>query len=160
LAFAVWAESSRFYKPEFWDKVQELDQWTNKYDPMMRCQPMGLPRKDGVGLSRLSAVSATLCRLSCPLSSSTLWCPRASALRRMPPQIYLLLFAASVHAGVIQGVALEHISSRPLAGTVVRLEPVPGSIGTRALQVRANRAGHFVFAGVNSGLYFLFAQRD
>jgi hypothetical protein len=33
------------YKPEFWDKVQELDQWTNKYDPIMTCQPMGLPRE-------------------------------------------------------------------------------------------------------------------
>jgi hypothetical protein len=32
------------YKPEFWDKVQELDQWTNKYDPIMTCQPMGIPR--------------------------------------------------------------------------------------------------------------------
>jgi hypothetical protein len=33
------------YKPEFWDKIQELDQWTNKYDPIMTCQPMGLPRE-------------------------------------------------------------------------------------------------------------------
>src|SRR5215471_7394176 len=33
------------YKPEFWDKVQELDQWTNKYDPIMTCQPMGIPRE-------------------------------------------------------------------------------------------------------------------
>ena len=33
------------YKPEFWDKVQELDQWTNKEDPIMTCQPMGLPRE-------------------------------------------------------------------------------------------------------------------
>jgi hypothetical protein len=33
------------YKPEFWDKVQELDQWTNKYDPIMTCQPMGMPRE-------------------------------------------------------------------------------------------------------------------
>ena len=32
------------YKPEFWDKIQELDQWTNKYDPVMTCQPLGLPR--------------------------------------------------------------------------------------------------------------------
>jgi len=46
-----WISPSRFgiygrpiYKPEFWDKVQELDQWTNKYDPIMTCQPMGLPR--------------------------------------------------------------------------------------------------------------------
>ncbi|HLK47808.1 MAG TPA: hypothetical protein VKT49_06720 [Bryobacteraceae bacterium] len=33
------------YKPEFWDKVQQLDQWTNKEDPIMTCQPMGLPRE-------------------------------------------------------------------------------------------------------------------
>ena len=25
------------YKPEFWDKVQELDMWTNKYDPIFTC---------------------------------------------------------------------------------------------------------------------------
>src|SRR5262245_39348857 len=46
-----WISPSRFgiwgrpvYKPEFWDKVQELDQWTNKYDPIMTCQTMGIPR--------------------------------------------------------------------------------------------------------------------
>jgi hypothetical protein len=45
-----WISPSRFgpsrpiYKPEFWDKVQYLDQWTNKEDPIMTCQPMGLPR--------------------------------------------------------------------------------------------------------------------
>jgi len=46
-----WISPSRFgvlgrpiYKPEFWDKIQELDQWTNKYDPIMTCQPMGIPR--------------------------------------------------------------------------------------------------------------------
>jgi hypothetical protein len=46
-----WISPSRFgvfgrpiYKPEFWDKVQELDMWTNKYDPIMTCQPMGIPR--------------------------------------------------------------------------------------------------------------------
>ncbi len=33
------------YKPEYWDKVQELDQWTNKEDPIMTCQPMGMPRE-------------------------------------------------------------------------------------------------------------------
>jgi len=32
------------YKPEYWDKIQELDQWTNKFDPVMTCQPLGLPR--------------------------------------------------------------------------------------------------------------------
>jgi hypothetical protein len=33
------------YKPEYWDKVIELDQWTNKYDPVMTCQPLGVPRQ-------------------------------------------------------------------------------------------------------------------
>ena len=46
-----WISPSRFgpsrpiYKPEFWDHVQELDQWTNKEDPIMTCQPMGLIRE-------------------------------------------------------------------------------------------------------------------
>ena len=26
-------------------RAQELDQWTNKYDPVMACQPLGLPRQ-------------------------------------------------------------------------------------------------------------------
>jgi len=46
-----WISPSRFgvlgrpiYKPEFWDRIQELDQWTNKEDPVMTCQPLGLPR--------------------------------------------------------------------------------------------------------------------
>jgi hypothetical protein len=30
------------YKPEYWDKVQQLDMWTNKEDPVMTCQPLGL----------------------------------------------------------------------------------------------------------------------
>ena len=33
------------YKPEFWEKVQQLDMWTNKEDPVMTCQPLGLPRQ-------------------------------------------------------------------------------------------------------------------
>jgi hypothetical protein len=48
----AWLSPSRYwmgatgpiYKPEYWDKVQELDMWTNKYDPVMTCQPLGLPR--------------------------------------------------------------------------------------------------------------------
>jgi len=47
----AWISPSRFgilghptYKPEFWDKIQELDMWTNKYDPIMTCKPIGLPR--------------------------------------------------------------------------------------------------------------------
>ncbi len=33
------------YKPQYWDKVQDLDMWTNKYDPVMTCQPLGVPRE-------------------------------------------------------------------------------------------------------------------
>ena len=33
------------YKPEHWDKVQALDMWTNKEDPVMTCQPLGIPRQ-------------------------------------------------------------------------------------------------------------------
>ena len=33
------------YKPEFWDKVQALDQWTNRDDPVMTCLPLGIPRQ-------------------------------------------------------------------------------------------------------------------
>jgi hypothetical protein len=32
------------YKPEFWDKVQELDKDTNTKDPIFQCQPYGVPR--------------------------------------------------------------------------------------------------------------------
>jgi hypothetical protein len=32
------------YKPEYWDKVQALDQWTNREDPVMTCLPLGIPR--------------------------------------------------------------------------------------------------------------------
>jgi hypothetical protein len=47
----AWISPSRFgvlglptYKPELWDHIQELDMWTNKYDPVMSCKPLGLPR--------------------------------------------------------------------------------------------------------------------
>ena len=29
------------YKPEYWDKIIELDQWTNRDDPVMTCLPLG-----------------------------------------------------------------------------------------------------------------------
>ena len=29
------------YKPEYWDKVIALDQWTNRDDPVMTCLPLG-----------------------------------------------------------------------------------------------------------------------
>jgi hypothetical protein len=49
----AWISPSRYwmgangpmYKPEHWDKIQEMDMWTNKFDPIMTCQPMGIPRQ-------------------------------------------------------------------------------------------------------------------
>ena len=48
----AWISPSRYwmglngpvYKPEHWDRIQEMDMWTNKFDPIMTCQPMGIPR--------------------------------------------------------------------------------------------------------------------
>jgi hypothetical protein len=40
--FGVWGLPT--YKPELWDKIQKLDQWTNRDDPVMTCLPLGLPR--------------------------------------------------------------------------------------------------------------------
>src|SRR5262245_50070097 len=33
------------YKPEYWDKIIELDQWTNREDPVGSCLPLGVPRQ-------------------------------------------------------------------------------------------------------------------
>jgi hypothetical protein len=37
------------YKPEHWDEVIYLDMWTNREDPIMTCQPMGIPRQGPPG---------------------------------------------------------------------------------------------------------------
>src|SRR2546425_600507 len=56
-----------------------------------------------------------------------------------------LAAAACVRAGTIQGVVLEQASGRPLARTVVRLDPVPQSSGitSHSLTTRAGRSGQF-----------------
>ena len=33
------------YKPEHWDKMIEMDQWSNRDDPVMTCLPLGIPRQ-------------------------------------------------------------------------------------------------------------------
>ena len=77
--------------------------------------------------------------------------------------LLLLVLAASVHAGVIQGEVLEQ---EPLADrtarTIVRLIPVPGQPAgaVRELQIRANNTGHFVFPSVPNGLFLLTVQRE
>jgi hypothetical protein len=37
------------YKPEFWDKVQDLDLHGNKEDPWVNCRPAGVPRLGAPG---------------------------------------------------------------------------------------------------------------
>jgi hypothetical protein len=68
--------------------------------------------------------------------------------------------AACVQAGTVQGVVLEQASGRPLARTVVRLDPVPGATKSPSLTTRAGRSGQFVFPAIAPGFYLLVAVRD
>ncbi len=45
MATARLGQNQPMYKPEHWNKVIELDQWTNKYDPVGSCLPLGMPRQ-------------------------------------------------------------------------------------------------------------------
>ena len=76
--------------------------------------------------------------------------------------LFLLVVAVSVLAGNIKGVVLEHASGRPLARTVVRLNPVPQSVGAtgQPLVMRAGRAGQFEFGPLSPGAYLLHAVRN
>jgi hypothetical protein len=80
----------------------------------------------------------------------------------MQRALILLAVAGYVQAGTIQGVVLEHTSGRPLARTVVRLDPVPQSSGNKAqaLTLRVGLSGNFVFPTVTPGLYLLTAIHD
>jgi len=73
-----------------------------------------------------------------------------------------LAACCSVRAGVVQGVALEQVSGRPLARTIIRLEPAPqpGNSRLEPLSTRAGRSGTFVFNGVLPGKYLLTALRE
>lgn len=73
----------------------------------------------------------------------------------------VLILAAGVPAaaGVVEGVALEWATGKPLSRTVVTLQPVPGSTASPPLQTRTGRAGQFQFGRVPDGLYVLEARR-
>lgn len=73
----------------------------------------------------------------------------------------LLTTISSARAGVIAGTVLEQQSGRPLARTVVRLQPIskPGN-ETRSFQTRAESSGAFTFPGVPDGLYLILATRE
>jgi hypothetical protein len=79
----------------------------------------------------------------------------------MRQALFALAAALCAEAGTITGVVLEHTSNRPLARTLVRLEPVPdaraGKLETFTL--RSGRSGQFAFPAVAPGMYFLTAVR-
>jgi len=76
--------------------------------------------------------------------------------------LVLLAVAGCVEAGTIQGVVLEHASGRPLARSVVRLDPVSRSGGEKAhpLTLRVGLSGNFVFPSVAPGFYLLTVTHD
>ena len=39
-----WDSNKPLYKPEYWDRIQSLDQNTNTEDPIFHCQPQGITR--------------------------------------------------------------------------------------------------------------------
>ncbi len=67
----------------------------------------------------------------------------------------------AARAGVIRGVVLENASGRPLARSMVRLQPVPRPGNTaNPLQTRTSPSGAFEFLAVPDGLYLVIATRD
>lgn len=75
--------------------------------------------------------------------------------------LVLWAIAGCVQAGTIQGIVLEQASGRPLARTVVRLDPVPQSgVKPAGLTTRAGRTGQFMFPVIAPGIYLLMAVRD
>jgi hypothetical protein len=68
------------------------------------------------------------------------------------------LACAQLHAAVIRGVVVENVSGRPLARSLVVLEPVAGTAGG-PLSVRTNAYGSFEFAPLAAGAYLLTASR-
>ena len=48
------------YKPEHWDEVVYNDMWTNRNDPIMTCQPMGIPRQGAPGRIFATPTDVTL----------------------------------------------------------------------------------------------------
>src|SRR4029077_3419002 len=74
----------------------------------------------------------------------------------------LLAFAGCIQAGTVQGIVLEHASGRPLARSIIRLDPVPQSSGKKAepLSMRVGLSGTFVFPNVTPGIYLLTSIHD
>jgi hypothetical protein len=66
--------------------------------------------------------------------------------------------AGALHAALIKGAVVENQSGKPLARTLISVQPVPGSPGP-TVTTRTNTYGTFEFAGLPAGAYLLHAAR-
>jgi protocatechuate 3,4-dioxygenase beta subunit len=69
-----------------------------------------------------------------------------------------VLAATAMHAAIIRGVVVENQSGKPLARTLVTVQPVRGSAGP-TLATRTNLYGAFEFPPVPAGVYLISAAR-
>lgn len=73
----------------------------------------------------------------------------------------ILLAAAlgvTLHAAAIRGMVVEDASGRPLARSLVVVQPIAGT-GTHTQSVRANHNGQFEFAALPAGAYLVLVSR-
>ncbi len=76
----------------------------------------------------------------------------------MPKWLFLALAAGALRAAVIRGVVVEHQTGRPLARTLVTVQPVAGTAGV-PVSVRTNVYGAFEFPPLAAGAYLVTASR-
>ena len=72
--------------------------------------------------------------------------------------LLLALAAGAIHAAIIRGVVVENQTGKPLARTLVTVQPVSGTPG-QALATRTNLYGAFEFPPVPAGAYLITAAR-
>jgi hypothetical protein len=69
-----------------------------------------------------------------------------------------LLLATAAHAATIRGGVVENLSGKPLARTILALQPIENTPGAPRI-VHANTLGAFEFDGLPAGTYILKAER-
>src|SRR3954467_862493 len=72
--------------------------------------------------------------------------------------ILFLTAAGALNAAIIKGAVVENQSGKPLARTLISVQPVPGSPGP-TLSARTTTYGTFEFANLPKGSYLLHAAR-
>lgn len=78
----------------------------------------------------------------------------------LPPWLlpWLLLAGGALQGALIRGAVVENQSGKPLARTLISVQPVPGSPGP-TITARTNTYGTFEFANLPAGSYLLHAAR-